>query len=1748
MGEENIHQRILKLKDVALGEKKAVPVSSHLAPASYDSAVDSLLALYKECKSASALSKDKHVIKFMTKYEQTVAEIESLRVSVKDFEMKSTIGRGHFGEVLLSKERSTGEVFAMKIMKKAHILQQPDAAFYSAERDIMAFSQSPWLTCLHYAFQDSSSLYLVMDYHPGGDLLTIMERREGSMQEEEARFYLVEIAAGLHDLHGLGFVHRDVKPENVLIARSGHIKLVDFGSAARLDKHGRVIESNLPVGTPEYISPEVLTSLDKSADYGVCCDWWSLGIIAYELLYETTPFEGESTSKTYSNIMNYKKGLSFPQDAEEERSKEFRELIKNLLTDMKTRLTYPDIQAHPFFSGVDWDHLLNTTPPHIPTVSGPDDVSNFDVFEPRNDNDLRHPDLPTKCTGFSGRSLPFIGFTYTSMVVPKDFTDSSVPGVVGGGNNSEGTLSGELRKAHQLTKKELEGEKRRRISFQRECAVYQSQLEEFQRKLEVEKSDRRVSESRALQLLQEVKEMGKLAQQLREEQAKTTEVEYGVVVEQLEQERQEASRRSQRLQEKLKEVQRERDLALKKGSELKTRLSDVKEGCRKEVAALQSRLAKVTKESASRVEDLQERCAGALKKKDQAETAKKKAEMDTRKLKANVETSNVASNDLTKQLKEARLSYADLQDQFASQTRNNECLEQKSVSLTQQLQGMVEETEEANLRAAQMESVKLELEHSLSNFREHLKKVVREKESLVAEVGRVSKEMKAKSTELGKAKEENSKLTMSLAETKTLREISHKTNTDEKLKRKIETLEKENRELKAELSLTSGKLKDQNKRNRSLVDKMGEDEKKSKEAVGGYQARVEALQDELREKTTMAIQENEKLREMKKVQRDLRRKNSELTSKLSMAQSKSKEVEEQLKACRIKVENLTAERDKLKLEQGKENQLQNDNELMRKELAAAQDEIRCLKISRDQVKEGLSNVHKQLEARELNAALLQRNVKSLQDELQESKAMALEAQKQQARLKSLKDIVESDLETAEAKLEEAHAVIEQEKKTRLAAEEQAGRVAEDMGRQLSSHAEELQGVSKQLQVQKELAMKYSSCIMELEKEARLKGLALKETQKELNTEKAVSSKFYDEVQLKSRELNKLKAAHMKLLRESQQLNGELAEQKQVLSQQRMLSADHQLQETRLQATIAQQGKLIDYLQGMGRSPDSKRAGRGVRGFKLGRKGRDPAKEIAEWNKLKGIVGKGSSSGVVPSTSSQSVSDQQTETSSEDLTSPPRHLSPHTTFPDPQPPAQEESPMEASTSNNTEQSPSNTAATAATAAAATAVAAAAAAHGTKRKSSEVASSTSKQTAQHNIPHVFRGISKSGLRSNYTCAACKGPIKALQKLIKCTYCHIPCHAQCIDTIPNNCGLSEELSAYISEAKEPAAKRKKRNLPSQADVVAPTVDPEAPGKEKGASSKRTKKITGSSDSSGKGGLGKLRGKKARNKVVQMTRVSNGDGAEMTEGVSDDVGAAKSLLQVSKVTSSSAAEERTAVAAVDENVAGRGAAAGKLDKNAGEDSVDAAKTSKPLYTGFELSKVIRMEKTMQPRGGMMAEGWLVLTMDTLCLYDRDPRGVTRKPIHRFVLAEPDVAYIVEPSIPKHLLPHTLPSNLVKAFGLHIFSSSYSKELCFMASSLQSKIEWVEAIQKVLSRHTTTAATEPPHQQLAKQEPPLSWESKSGGRELKAVSIVPLPTKQGTPIGAKQAGMTTSDASNLDLSIRSSMLDTSSDSDSSFI
>ena len=171
----------------------------------------------------------------------------------------------------------------------------------------MANVHSEWITALHYGFQDSEFLYLVMEYHPGGDLLTLLSKYDEIFEEKVAKFYLSEMAMAIDCLHSSGYVHRDIKPDNVLISASGHIKLADFGSSAHLSLNSRSVTSKMPVGTPDYISPEVLSCINGSGrSYGVKCDWWSFGICGYEMLFGQTPFTDDSIAITYNNIVNHK--------------------------------------------------------------------------------------------------------------------------------------------------------------------------------------------------------------------------------------------------------------------------------------------------------------------------------------------------------------------------------------------------------------------------------------------------------------------------------------------------------------------------------------------------------------------------------------------------------------------------------------------------------------------------------------------------------------------------------------------------------------------------------------------------------------------------------------------------------------------------------------------------------------------------------------------------------------------------------------------------------------------------------------------------------------------------------------------------------------------------------------------------------------------------------------------------------------------------------------------------------------------------------------------------------------------------------------------------------------------------------------------------------------------------------------------------------------------------------------------------
>ncbi|KAI0232793.1 Rho-associated protein kinase 2 [Lamellibrachia satsuma] len=372
-----------------------------------DGLLDSLQALVADC-NFPGIRRNKNVDTFLNRYEKPVEQVNDIRIKASDFQMVKVIGRGAFGEVQLVRRKSSKTVYAMKMLSKFEMIKRSDSAFFWEEREIMANANSDWIVKLHYAFQDNRYLYMVMDYMPGGDLVNLMSNYD--VPEKWAKFYTAEVVMSLDAIHSMGFIHRDVKPDNMLLDRQGHLKLADFGTCMRMDKDG-MVRSDTAVGTPDYISPEVLKSQGGDGYYGRECDWWSVGVFLYEMLVGDTPFYADSLVGTYGKIMDHKNSLAFPDDVEI--SPEAKDLICAFLTDRTQRLGrngVGEISKHPFFRNDpwDWDNIRETVPPVVPDLSSDIDTSNFDDIE-KEDNPEETFAVPK---AFAGNQLPFIGFTY----------------------------------------------------------------------------------------------------------------------------------------------------------------------------------------------------------------------------------------------------------------------------------------------------------------------------------------------------------------------------------------------------------------------------------------------------------------------------------------------------------------------------------------------------------------------------------------------------------------------------------------------------------------------------------------------------------------------------------------------------------------------------------------------------------------------------------------------------------------------------------------------------------------------------------------------------------------------------------------------------------------------------------------------------------------------------------------------------------------------------------------------------------------------------------------------------------------------------------------------------------------------------------------------------------------------------------------------------------------------------------------
>ena len=254
-------------------------------------------------------------------YNQEVTKYRKAREkqSIRDYESISIIGRGAFGEVHVCREKKTGQIVAVKKIKKDVLIIKNQVIHVRNEQLFMSRVKSPWIVELKASFQEDDYLYLVMEYLPGGDFMNLLIKKD-ILTEEEARFYTAELILSIESIHKLDCIHRDIKPDNVLIDKTGHIKLSDFGLAKVSDKifeKKEEIDDFEPnshqknyscVGTAYYVAPEVL----KKKGYGPEIDWWSVGVIFFEMLVGYAPFCSKETSEVCYKVLNWKQYLKIP--------------------------------------------------------------------------------------------------------------------------------------------------------------------------------------------------------------------------------------------------------------------------------------------------------------------------------------------------------------------------------------------------------------------------------------------------------------------------------------------------------------------------------------------------------------------------------------------------------------------------------------------------------------------------------------------------------------------------------------------------------------------------------------------------------------------------------------------------------------------------------------------------------------------------------------------------------------------------------------------------------------------------------------------------------------------------------------------------------------------------------------------------------------------------------------------------------------------------------------------------------------------------------------------------------------------------------------------------------------------------------------------------------------------------------------------------------------------------------------------
>ncbi|XP_028400493.1 citron Rho-interacting kinase-like isoform X3 [Dendronephthya gigantea] len=1361
MAREPISVRSTQLKEVLNENRRADERTWQL---SNEALLDGFIILFDEC-SSEHLQKDKHVVEFVKKYKNDVMKLRDSRPSISDFKVISIIGRGHFGQVQVVKELQTNNVYALKTLKKSEMLSQENVAFFEEEKEIMAYSGSPWITSLQYAFQDSQNLYLIMEFHPGGDLLTLLGKQENeTLDEKIAKFYLAEMVIALNSLHELGYVHRDVKPDNILIDKNGHIKLADFGSAAKLSKTDRKVYSKMAVGTPEYISPEVLTSMEGSGDgYGVECDWWSLGVVAYEMMYGNTPFTGNSVAFTYSKIMNFKESLSFPTGFKATAA--IKGLIRGLLTDLENRFGFEHLLKHSFFKDVKWSSLATEQPPYIPTIAGVDDTSNFDEFDPEEDQPTFGSKTPMK-KAFSGKNLPFIGFTFTksdNQNVKCEATDHVENGVIKQEERDKNVeleddkdglmkMVKELQTLLKQRKDALENVENEKDLLQKEKLLKETEVKDLEKRLDEERTERLNADKNAVKLMAEVEDMRTKARNLRKEETRAAFDEQQAVLTQLEEDRFVAMKRTQRLEDDLsaqKKLVDEKDVTLtemrKTVVELEEQLEESKQNADSQV--VQEAILQCQEKERSDVKKMREK----LKQKIDECCELEKQLLNSKSLKRKLESS------------EDKLSKA----------------EKEKTLLDQAVKNMEKEVEEAY---DALEGLKRKSASQEKTCRENETELAKQKEDLENALSKLT----STSNENEELRTKISKLNESVANMRNTQETMDKELADkQKVVEKIKS-ESENR-LKSNLELKCKELNDAHVKEKKLQEdittvkkeltEIKRIRKELEEEVVQKESLIEnLLKNELAVKT--AADDDESCQDMDKKDKEKIRLNDEIIQLKEKCEQLIKDKESLEKNILKQSVTIEEANNKLSKEEQLKQSLRKDSEEiqdLKAEIVVMNNENINLKTKTKDLQtdlritsEKLSHLRKQSEAFDEQLTTKSKNI----DEHQQT----IEA------LKTTCSMLEGQIEELEIlndELDERNVQLEIEKKQLLLSNEKYEKRLEQELRETGNQEND-----DQLGKCQKLIEEYKQTISEQKTQIGRSELNLKSLERKMEKELTVKECLLEEVEQQKKTLSSLETDKTSLEQELQELRDRqeemLTENSAMTEHLEMLKSLHAEEKVKLVSTSAQQSKLIDFLQSKAESKTSKWKRLGVSNLINSRKQHSDDNNFipCQWSELQQALEKERATRTQIQQEMNKVTEELQETQEKVLYWKSRcHLTPNATV--------ARSNQSSAVISAIQQSPSQQPSPGSTLTPSVS---------RKRKNSSSCSThRPKERMHHNIPHRFTVV--LNMRAT-RCLVCLDNILFGRQVSKCTECGILCHCKCSTSLPRTCGLPSQYVEHFSE----------------------------------------------------------------------------------------------------------------------------------------------------------------------------------------------------------------------------------------------------------------------------------------------------------------------------------------------------------------